>query len=106
MLKAERTRLAVDKLWKTRPDDDPVLEDGVSFEIRQRDEAKNSGPARLRRPVSGDVPENDSETGGLIKWEVLKRGTLRHWVFVASASTCAKAVAMKAETARRPLLPA
>src|SRR5512132_420993 len=32
--------------------------------------------------------------------------TLRHWVLAASASFWAKAVAMKAETTRRPLLPA
>jgi hypothetical protein len=32
--------------------------------------------------------------------------TLRHCSLAASASSCAKAVAMKAETTRRPLLPA
>src|SRR5580692_7070239 len=30
----------------------------------------------------------------------------RHWALAVSASSCANAVAMKAETTRRPLLPA
>src|SRR5215207_1697675 len=32
--------------------------------------------------------------------------TARHWVLTASGVSCAKAVAMKAETTRRPLFPA
>ena len=36
LLAAQRHRLAVDKLWKDRPDDDLLLEEGVSFRLRLR----------------------------------------------------------------------
>src|SRR5271167_379541 len=35
-----------------------------------------------------------------------RSATLRHWALAASASSCAKAALMKAETTLRPLLPA
>ncbi|MGO7377508.1 apolipoprotein A1/A4/E domain-containing protein [Rhizobium ruizarguesonis] len=73
VIAAERNRIAVDKLWKSRPDDDPILEDGVSFEIRLReiDHGDLRGPSTpLRWPVSGDVP-GPNDTGGLIDATVL-----------------------------------
>lgn len=81
VLTTERSRIAVDKLWKSRPDDDPVLEEGVSFELRLRDLDNKGkvllGPATaLRWPVQGDVPVA-GDTGGLIKADVLKKTFLR-----------------------------
>ena len=48
--------------------------------------------ASLRRPKLGQLGRS---------WSA----TRRHWAFAASASSWAKAVAMKADTPRRPLLP-
>lgn len=81
VLTAEGSRIAVDKLWKDRPDDDPVLEEGVSFELRLRELDKDkkplSGPATaLRWPVAGDVP-GEGDTGGLVKADILKNTFLR-----------------------------
>lgn len=81
VLTTEGSRIAVDKLWKDRPDDDPVLEEGVSFELRLRELDKDkkplSGPATaLRWPVAGDVP-GEGDTGGLVKADILKNTFLR-----------------------------
>jgi hypothetical protein len=73
VLEAERSRLAVEKLWRNRPDDDLRLDGGVSFLIRRREKDEQGvwkGPATpLRWPTPGGVPEN---TGGLIEKNVVQ----------------------------------
>jgi hypothetical protein len=73
VLAAQRRRVAIDKLWKDRPDDDLTLEDGVSFQIRVRKLDHNNlvgGPETpLRWPVASKIPEDG---GGLIDTVSLK----------------------------------
>lgn len=68
VLGATRGRLAVEKLWRDRPDADLTLDEGVSFKLRHRipptATSPGKGPATpLRWPVPGGLPE---DTGGLI----------------------------------------
>jgi hypothetical protein len=73
VLDAERRRIAVEKLWRERPDEDLRLEEGVSFLIRRRTKddggVPSGGPTTpLRWPTPGGVP---AEPGGLIEKDVL-----------------------------------
>jgi hypothetical protein len=74
LLDAERYRLAVDKLYRDRPDEYLRFEDGVSFRIRRRvrdESGAIGGPVTpLRWPIAGDIPR---DTGGLINVETLAR---------------------------------
>lgn len=69
VLKAEQRRLAVEKLWRARPDDDLRLTDGVSYQIRRKTPGIQGGPATpLRWPVPGAIP---SDPGNLIDKKIL-----------------------------------
>jgi hypothetical protein len=75
LLTAERFRLAVDKIYRLRPDDYLRIEDGVSFKLRLRkfgdDGSFKGGPKTpLRWPIPGGIPD---DTGGLIKPEILQQ---------------------------------
>jgi hypothetical protein len=72
VLAAERRRLAVDRLWRDRPDTPPVIEDGVEMRLRRRDPATPAaGPKTpFRWPVPGPLPPAD-DLGGLIDAAVL-----------------------------------
>jgi hypothetical protein len=72
VLSAERRRLAVDRLWRDRPDTPPLIEDGVEMRLRRRDPARpGAGPkTAFRWPVPGPVPPPD-DLGGLIDADVL-----------------------------------
>lgn len=74
VLDAGRRRIAVDKLWRGRPDADLRLEEGVSFLIRQREVDKDGkvvrGPATpFRWPVPGGIPD---DPGDLIDGPILR----------------------------------
>jgi len=73
VLHAEQRRLAVDKLWRTHPDEDLRLAEGVSFKVRTRTtngSTGSSGPVTaLRWPVPGNVP---TDTDGLIDPAILQ----------------------------------
>ncbi len=72
VLEAEKRRIAVEKLWRSRPDDELQLNEGVSFQIRRRVLENNElvgGPVTpLRWPVPGIVPD---DPGGLIDKSIL-----------------------------------
>lgn len=75
VLEAERFRLAVDKVYRVRPDEYLRIENGTSFKLRLRrfedNGAFKGGPKTpLRWPVPGGLPE---DTGGLIQPEVLQQ---------------------------------
>ena len=75
VLLAEQFRLAVDKVYRTRPDEYLRIEDGTAFKLRLRrfgeGGAFQGGPkTALRWPVPGGIP---SDTGGLVDPEVLRR---------------------------------
>jgi|GEM_PF-6009048 len=71
IIRAQRNRLAVDKLWSGRPRSELKLEDALAFRLRTRDPAdERAGPeTSLRWPVPGSVPA-DSEP--LADPEILK----------------------------------
>ena len=67
VLETERFRLAIDKLYRTRPDEYLRIEEGASFKLRLK--KNGGGPATpFRWPVPSDIP---TDTGGLVKPEVL-----------------------------------
>ncbi|MCA1438037.1 methyl-accepting chemotaxis protein [Bradyrhizobium sp. BRP20] len=71
VLRAQRRRLAVDKLWSGHPDAELKIEDGVSFRLRTGGSDPAHGPATpLRWPVQGEIP---ADTGGLIESKKLAR---------------------------------
>ena len=75
VLEVERFRIAVDKIYRTRPDEYLRIEDGTSFKLRLRqfdaNGALKGGPKTpLRWPVPGAIPE---DTGDLIRPEVLQQ---------------------------------
>ena len=58
VLNAERRRIAVEKLWRARPDEDLRLEEGVSFLIRRRSRDNNGmlpGPATPLLSISRSI---------------------------------------------------
>jgi hypothetical protein len=74
VIDAEPNRVAVDKLWKQRPDAELKIEDRVQFRLRTREltgEKVIHGPStHLRWPVPGRLPAGN-DTGGLIDENVL-----------------------------------
>jgi hypothetical protein len=72
VLAAERRRLAVDRLWRDRPDTPPIIQDGVEMRLRRRQPAiPAAGPKTpFRWPVAGPLPPAD-DLGGLIDADVL-----------------------------------
>ncbi len=76
VLRKAARRIAVEKLYRNRPDEDLLIEDGVSFKLRHRMDPAGAGRPRrgpatpVRWPTPGGIP---SDTGGLIDRELLAR---------------------------------
>lgn len=71
LIRAQRYRLAVDKIWSGRVDAELKLEDGVSFRLRTIEQrgGKEYGPqTKLRWPTPGGIP---ADTGILIDRKIL-----------------------------------
>jgi hypothetical protein len=64
VIRAERHRIAVDKVWKTVPASDLTLEERVMFALRTRrvvESKQTGGPVtKLRWPVPGEMPSDAS----------------------------------------------
>ena len=67
VLDTERRRIAVEKLWRQRPDDDLRLEDGVSFLIRRRNVENGilRGSAQTRNTL-GSTSSIERSPGSLL----------------------------------------